>query len=100
MFRIHATLSNHYQKTYLSAAPDCFTAVKALERLLGSILFLRHQKDRALRSERELKGFNPGAIKNHHHRSKHVLHHPAKNLRAGLISNASAIGDLAWRGQL
>ena len=35
MFRIHATLSNHYKKTYLSAAPDCFTAVKALERLLS-----------------------------------------------------------------
>ena len=35
MFRIHATLSNHHKKTYLSAAPDCFTAVKALERLLS-----------------------------------------------------------------
>lgn len=35
MFRIHATLSNRYRKTYLSGAPDCFTAVKSLERLLS-----------------------------------------------------------------
>ena len=34
MFRIHATLSNRYRKTYLSGAPDCFTAVKSLEHFL------------------------------------------------------------------
>ena len=34
MFRIYATLSNRHEKTYLSGAPDCYSAVKALEALL------------------------------------------------------------------
>jgi len=34
LFRLHATLSNRHQKTYLSGAPDCFTAVRSLEYML------------------------------------------------------------------